>query len=520
MRARRAKYVAARVSLVVLCAWCFALRADAQPGPLVHEYLPPNAADDVSSPGTVPGDFPSAIDTPSGPVSAPDVSRSPGPTRVYQPSASTFQTFAPDRQTGRARVPRYDDPFSPSLTPFKRLQAFDAVRDDYTLYVREPLRRELRLQRSAASTEEQFFADLSVELRAGEYVPIPTVGPGARLLKIFTLPSADVSVHVDGADNWTLKSDRNGRVRLVMEIAVVRDVFGSNFAATDWKSLPFTGTQPSSHRAAYEQVAAAIGVSQDLSPTEAVAKLVAYFRSFTASDEPLANSGDIYLDLALSKKGVCRHRAFAFLVTALHLGIPTRFVDNEAHAWVEVNDGSMWHRVDLGGAALDVAEEEPHVDRPPHLPPPDPYEWPTGRDSGTDLARRHYEDLRKQADPFDLGMGGQGPGPALSGNAPADPSGLPRSTITLDVIDRDVFRGLPLHLKGRVLSDGRPCARLRVDVLVAVADSPPVRVGSLSTDAGGSYDGAVVLPADTPIGDHELIIRTPGDATCGPGEAR
>ena len=44
------------------------------------------------------------------------------------------------------------------------------------------------------------------------------------------------------------------------------------------------------------------------------------------------------VDLALSQKGVCRHRAFAFLVTALGLGIPARMVINEAHAWVEVLD--------------------------------------------------------------------------------------------------------------------------------------------------------------------------------------
>ena len=36
-------------------------------------------------------------------------------------------------------------------------------------------------------------------------------------------------------------------------------------------------------------------------------------------------------DLALSQKGVCRHRAFAFLVTALYLGIPTRVVDGLAY---------------------------------------------------------------------------------------------------------------------------------------------------------------------------------------------
>ena len=68
-----------------------------------------------------------------------------------------------------------------------------------------------------------------------------------------------------------------------------------------------------------------------------------------SSNEPPTGHDDVYLDLALSQRGVCRHRAFAFLVTALHLGIPTRMVVNEAHAWVEVSDGTLWHRIDLGG---------------------------------------------------------------------------------------------------------------------------------------------------------------------------
>ena len=71
--------------------------------------------------------------------------------------------------------------------------------------------------------------------------------------------------------------------------------------------------------------------------------MVAYFRSFEPSDDFPNDHGDIYLDLALSRKGVCRHRAFAFLVTALNIGVPTRFVANEAHAWVEVHDSRLWH---------------------------------------------------------------------------------------------------------------------------------------------------------------------------------
>src|SRR5262249_13598204 len=81
-------------------------------------------------------------------------------------------------------------------------------------------------------------------------------------------------------------------------------------------------------------------------------KLVGFFRGFSAKTLPPA-SGNIYRDLCDNRAGVCRHRAFAFMITASALGIPTRFVENEAHAFVEVWFPSRgWQRIDLGGAAL------------------------------------------------------------------------------------------------------------------------------------------------------------------------
>ena len=88
-----------------------------------------------------------------------------------------------------------------------------------------------------------------------------------------------------------------------------------------------------------------IGVSRAQAPREALRRLVSYFRAFAPSEDPPTGHDDVYLDLALSQKGVCRHRAFAFLVTALGLGLPARMVTNEAHAWVEVSDSRRWHRI-------------------------------------------------------------------------------------------------------------------------------------------------------------------------------
>jgi hypothetical protein len=222
---------------------------------------------------------------------------------------------------------------------------------------------------------------------------------------------------------------------------------------------------------------------------------------------------DIYLDLALARKGVCRHRAFAFLVTALNVGIPTRLIHNEAHAWVEVHDGSRWRRIDLGGAAAELAQIS-QGDRPSHQPPPDRFAWPKGRDSGAELARR---ERREAAESSSSTTSGDGNEPTPPPSVALQNAGAP-ATVTVDAIDHDVFRGLALKLSGRVRAEGRGCERARVDVVIRVAEEERV-VGALATDDRGVYDGSVVIPPSVPTGDHELYVRTLGAGHCGSGSS-
>jgi hypothetical protein len=200
--------------------------------------------------------------------------------------------------------------------------------------------------------------------------------------------------------------------------------------------------------------------------------MVEYFRDFVPSNDPPRSRADIYLDLALSKKGVCRHRAFAFLVTALHIGLPARMVVNEAHAWVEVYDGELWHRIDLGGAATDL-EDSTDPSRPPYVPPPDPYAWPAQRDSGQELADREHAANTAQSP----GNGAATPA-ATSPLAPPPPSpsasaaqnaDKPASTVVVRGVDKDVRRGFPLHVQGTIAADGAP---LRTRARGRGADEP------------------------------------------------
>jgi hypothetical protein len=532
------------LALAALGALIASARAEA-PGSILHEFIPSDPGEDVSfAATTLEGDLPAAIQTPSGLATAPDPRKSPAADNVYGGSTTDDgpdSTYEPDRDTRRPNVENYDDPFSPATAPFKRLRAYDWVDADYSLKVRDKQLRAIAVGGAAGQGDEPFYGDMSVDLIPGQPVRIPTVGPGARVLRLHVNPEVPVEVVRDGADNWFVRGQKRERVRLVVELAIARDTFGRDFADVDWGPLDAIETAklgsaaaaPRLHDAAFREVAQAIGISRAMRPREAVRKLVEYFRSFAPSEEPPSGRGDIYLDLALSKKGVCRHRAFAFLVTAQGLGVPARMVVNEAHAWVEVNDSKLWHRVDLGGAAANL-DNEPDPGRPAYLPPPDPYAWPSGRDSGQDLAERNRARAENGGPSGNGQPGGDGgaPGPASNGggSAPEPTSKLPESEVTVGAIDGDVRRGLPLHLQGSVQSGGAPCPHLRVDVLMVghvergrsaaatLAQGTPI--GSLSTDERGRYDGAVVVPRDLSLGDYDLLVQTPGDARCGAGRTR
>lgn len=540
----RARWSAALAALL-LVAMAFAGPAGAQSSPaptiqqgqVLHEFVPADPGEDVSfAATTLEGDLPAAVQTPSGIATAPDPRKPPSGDHVYSGGTtddSPDSTYEPDRDTRRPNVENYDDPFSPATAPFKRLRAYDWVDPDYSLRVRDKSLKPMIVGGSASQNDEPFYGDLSVDLLPDQPVRIPTVGPGARILRFHANPEVPVDVFRDGADNWFVKGPSRTRVRLVLEIAIPRASFGSDFADVDWSALDIGQAIPHLHDAAFQQVAPAVGISRGMRPREVIRKMVAYFRAFAPSDDPPSDRKDIYLDLALSKKGVCRHRAFAFLVTGLEIGIPTRMVVNEAHAWVEVFDGTLWHRIDLGGAAANL-DHEPDPQKPAYKPPPDPYAWPDTRDSGQDLADRNRDKNQNgggQSSGAGSGGGSSGgdagaPQPTPTSNAldplsePSDPK-APRSDVTVAAIDSDVRRGYPFHVQGVVSTSGAPCSHLRVDVVMT---SPQLQqgivIGSLSTDEQGRFDGAVIIPRDFTLGDYDLVVATFGDNRCAAGRSR
>jgi hypothetical protein len=535
--------VKARNVLVALVAFGLAPFASASPGTTLHEPIPVDARDDIAMGVVLEGDIPAAIQTKSGVFSAPDPNRVPTPSEIQaaknaEHDAQVGDTFKPDRDTRRPDVLRYVDPFTPSTAPFKRLVAFDAVDASFGLFTSHSRLSPLPVVHGAAMPgEDVFYGDIAVDIGPDKHARIPSVGPGARVLHAHLGVGArelPVMLVHDGADNWFIDSGETASARLVVELAIPRSTFGGELADPEWSALPQPSV-PENVASASKDVMTHIGIGRHLRPAENIKKMVAYFRAFVDSDRPLEASKDVYTDLAMSQKGVCRHRAYAFAITSLALGIPTRMVINEAHAWVEVYDSVMWRRIDLGGAGRMLSEEAQTAE--PYAAPNDAFPWPANATRGEDLTEKARNINGNGGGNGNGGTGG-GTGPSSTAtNGAASPSASaangggasandpndarPASDVTIDLTENDASRGTAVHVKGRVMADNEACANVSVNVFLRDPKSKrEARIGTVATDEKGNFAAPITLPTSVPVGDYDVVARTDGAARCGRGSSR
>jgi hypothetical protein len=490
---------------------------------VIHERIAPDARDDLAMGVSLQGEIAAAIESGGGVVSAPDPARPPTDVEVRRPRASRSDVFAPDRDTSRPDIEASADPFTPGVSPFVRVAAYDAVDDRFQLRVSRPARAKVAPGAAVLRTDDRFYGDLVLDVAPGRAVPIPTVGPETRLVHARLGVGGrdlDFQISSDPAGNWFLTADAPARARLVVELAVARAAFGGVPGDPSWTQLPAPEPLPANVALAAAAVSRTIGVSRQQRPSEVLLGLVAYFRAFVDSDVHPPPRVDIYTDLALSQKGVCRHRAYAFTITALSLGLPTRMVTSDTHAWVEVHDGALFRRIDLGGAGR-VLGDESLANAEPYLPPADPFAWPAHSERGADSARRGSAALAAAASSAKRSSAPAAP--TLPDLEPPREAGddRPPTTLTLQIAQGSALRGGELSVGGVAESDGERCPHLAVDVLVRFAGAAPdVFVGSVATDGSGAFESKLSLPARLNLGDHLVFARTRGDGRCGPGASR
>ena len=439
--------------------------------------------------------------------------------------------FTPDRNTSLQRGVSYFAAFTPTVAPFKRLVALDGVElgpDGRTgvLAIAQPQRERVATEQvrgRAAQHRDRFWGEASLDFSRTRILRLSTVASDVRLLALRAEPAVDLVVERDGAHNYYVVLQGEppvGRVHVRYQLDAPRTYFGGEIPAglavgvlaDRVRPLP-----PPVLRSA-QQALRELGLDRRSDLREALHKLVSHFRGFVESDQPPSDSGDILLDLVRTRHGVCRHRAYAFVIMAHALGIPARMVQNEAHSFVEVELPQRGYlRIDLGGApagltAYGVEGRMPYQPwQSDGLPRPATYHsgGRAGRDTSTALR-----------DPAAL-IGHWLPLPAEFAQAskrrqrrrdttPADG----RVPLRLRLAERPerVVRGARLQLAGRVSATGQGVPGLRVEVSLLDPGRPArLLLGFAESEAGGGFIVDALVPPDLPPGDYRLLLSTPGD---------
>ena len=141
--------------------------------------------------------------------------------------------------------------------------------------------------------------------------------------------AASIQSGTDRTQDWA-NASTSGSFRLIFLVDADAGYFAPSLPTSGRRLTPglvesaapnaVRTTLPSDVRANAELTLRKLRINRDMDLSEVFNKLVSYFRGFQA--KPLPSTGDIYRDLCDSKAGVCRHRSFAFMITANAVGIP------------------------------------------------------------------------------------------------------------------------------------------------------------------------------------------------------
>jgi len=443
--------------------------------------------------------------------------------------------FRPDRVTELEGTLGYFEVFTPAITPFKRVSALDAVvLEGVTplLGVGDPTRKSLPVEGLESAPpdmrpRDRFWGSVVLDFSEGASVPLPSVSPESRLLRVETEPATELRFERDGADNFYAVNGgaAAGHVRVTYVIDAPRSYFGASPPADARTDTLADEVFPLPEKLEHDALlfARELGVTRNIASAAALNALVEHFRGFTESKLSPRDTGNIYLDLARGKRGVCRHRAYAFVITAQALGIPTRFVQNEAHAWVEVKLPEVgFVRIDLGGAAEGLNAHATQ-DKPFYQPQTqDPWPRPAA-----------YEESYSRAEQAQAASAGQLTQGSAGDRKQGDPSLKPtlsskqsqpnearlrdgRIPVLLSVSRYvpEVLRGNSFEVEGLAqLRSGAPVAGLRIEVSLSSVDSQrAVLLGVTVTDEQGRFKGTYTVPPSIEPQDYALVVVTPGDA--------
>ncbi len=292
--------------------------------------------------------------------------------------------------------------FNPPLMSLKRWYAQDALYydsslpDPYSMYIYD--RNKVEIEPTGTTDYTHVFEGwlwMGVTLSTELYTPIPSVAPDADVIDYDSnATGVDVSFYKDGADNYFIRGNQD----VVIDLRYRMGTNGSYFNRPVSETLTLDDLPPESIRPIFGQSEVEEKVKQFLqmkngtepanpplywlwpengsretNMAKIVTNLTWYFSNFREGDGDVPDPEppwDVYQSICINGIGACRHRSFGFFVTANVMGLPTRYVSNEAHAFVEVYipednltfSASHWKRINLGGTGSSTTLDRPDSD--------------------------------------------------------------------------------------------------------------------------------------------------------------
>ena len=332
------------------------------------------------------------------------------------PQEQRRQRSAPDDLTDLSAPPlTYTAPFLPTVAPLAREVVYNALSREGELYIKSRAPKRVEEERDEALVQciggigvarvpsatrslsvgvntwasprdlnptclsrlgarrgaHYFMATVSLKgWRQGETRSISSVSPEQRLISMDESP---FSLFKDQSDSFYLKAHHplKGLADVSFFVSAPSPYFSASWrfktpvGETLARALKHHAGEPARLSAtlplALQQQASNLTHLFEVDPNtpyqDALYRLVEWHRSFKLGELPKDDSS-LYERLTRAQRGVCRHRAYAFVISARALGIPARFVSNTAHAFAEVVDPlGRWRRIDLGGEGPFVIKE-------------------------------------------------------------------------------------------------------------------------------------------------------------------
>jgi hypothetical protein len=253
------------------------------------------------------------------------------------------------------------DPSLDSSDRMKRWYVYDTVSEDYHADVANPALTKLDLADNQYTYV--FRGTIPVTVQGDNNIHLPCVAPDANIITYScSEPHITFEFYKDGADNYYARQTTNYNQDVILTIQTSTP--GSYYTLMDQglSAIPGTLTVDQIPHTYYHQPPIAIrdastAVIQRLNLTGetnvrvVLSTLIDWFGSFTEGSIPSEQEQpNPYLAIALAHHGACGVRSFAFYITANCIGIPTRLVTNDCHAYVEVYIPPIgWAMIDLGG---------------------------------------------------------------------------------------------------------------------------------------------------------------------------